>query len=102
MSAVIVAIDNQAGSHQDFDQTEVPPDVLAETMANLDDAAARSAAVPPGVIQRAQRLTCVVTDLFAMVIEPSLQPPTGQMSVPAAKTYAHSAKPLQSPRRTTP
>jgi len=48
VSAVIVPIHNQTGSHQNFDQPEVPPDVLAETVGNLDDAAARSATVPPG------------------------------------------------------
>ena len=47
MSAVIVPIHNQASLRQDFDQTEVPSDVLAETVGNLYDAAARSSAVPP-------------------------------------------------------
>ena len=48
MSAVIVAIHNQTGLRQDFDQLQVPSDMLAETVGNLDDAVARSATVPPG------------------------------------------------------
>src|SRR5271166_1769986 len=46
--AVIVAIYNQTGSHQDFDQIEVPSDVLTETMGDLDDAAGGYEAIPPG------------------------------------------------------
>jgi len=47
VSAVIVAVDNQTRLCQDFDETEVPSDVLAETVRNLDDAAAGPSAVPP-------------------------------------------------------
>jgi len=48
VSAVIVSIHDETGSHQNFDQSEVPADVLAETVGNLDDAVARSATVPAG------------------------------------------------------
>jgi hypothetical protein len=46
MSAVIVAGNNQARLHQIFDQSNLPPDVFAQSMGDLNNASNRRLDVP--------------------------------------------------------
>ncbi len=46
VAAMVVAIHNQPGLRQNLDETQVPADVLAEAMGDLDDAARGTAGIP--------------------------------------------------------
>src|ERR1700722_19282379 len=47
MSAVVIAIHNQARLHELLDQANVPSDVFAQSMGDLNNSPGTSAAIPP-------------------------------------------------------
>jgi len=46
MSAVIIAVHGETRGYQNFDRSDIPPDMLAHTMRDLDDAAPGASATP--------------------------------------------------------
>lgn len=58
VSAVIVAVNNQARLRQIFDQSNVPPDVFAQSMGDLNNASNRSLDLPAPALDAESVCAC--------------------------------------------